>query len=140
MHPPRRRQRSEAKRNLVIALSVFAGVAVLAVGGMWLVGKTTATGPFACAGFAFDRSEWRSAAARKKRDQARLITRCEYLDGKSRKRVRAELGDPEGGPSGDRRWRFFLGRSNDYLRIGDSGHLVVRFNGAGRVARAELPE
>ncbi|HSI79833.1 MAG TPA: hypothetical protein VK919_04190 [Solirubrobacterales bacterium] len=140
MPPASRRQRSEAKHNLAIALGVFAAVAALAVGGLWLVGKTTATGPFACAGFEFDRSEWRSAGAKRKRDDARLITRCDYLVGKTRKRVRADLGDPEGGPNADRRWRFFLGRSNDYLRIGDSGHLIVRFNRASRVARAELPD
>ena len=139
MHAARRR-RSETGRNLTIAFGVFALVAAVAVGGLWLVGKTTATGPFACAGFDFDRDEWRAAAPKQRREDARLISRCEFLVGKSRERVRAELGKPEREPDGGSDWRFFLGRQKDYLRLGNADHLLVRFNDSGRVRRAEVPD
>jgi hypothetical protein len=140
MHAPRHKRRSEARRNLTIAATMFALVVALAVGGLWLLGKSAATGPFACSGYEFSRSEWRKGGSDERRDQARLMARCDHLLGKTRKQVLASLGDPDGGPSNESEWRFFIGKRTDFLRLGDSGHLMLRFNSSGRVVRAEVPE
>lgn len=124
----------------MIAAGVFALVGVAALGGLWLIGKSGAVGPFACAGYEFARGEWRGSNGDAKREQARLIARCDHLVGKTRRQVRRDLGSPDGDPRADREWRFFIGRKREFLRLGDSGHLVVRFNRRGRVARTVLPE
>jgi hypothetical protein len=89
-----------------------------------------------------DAEAWRSTPQHERDELAAEIDRCGQLAGRSKREVRALLGEPAG-PHGWRRreareWEYVAGYAESAYGPGDSRTLYVRFGADGRVTDTEV--
>ena len=126
------RETHSRKGNLIC---VFAVLAVICTGTLWVAGTVLRVGPFTCVGHGFDRDQWRGGGAD---DQAWYLHRCGSLDDRTKSEVVEMLGTKKKTSGGDRLWTYGAGWTNDFLGPGDAQRLDVFFGPQGRVSRTDL--
>ena len=95
-------------------------------------------GDAACSEFRFDRAAWREGLVRGPRDNPRLpiardLLRCDVLEGKTRRELRALLGKPGASQSTPRSYAYVVG-----FDIIDPRYLRVTFSDRETVRRAAI--